>query len=160
MQNEQLVRDQLYLLVLALYLLTAACPNPICPVQVHSEMAALQAAGVEYEVCPGVSSALAAPLAAGFPLTHPQLSRAFAVTSAHDPASLDWQALAVRQLCLVLAAPCLASCCRWQRGILLWAGQVACVVLGSAGAQLSLAVAAPCLELSPLLLRCRRRRRR
>ena len=33
--------------------------------QVHSEMAALAAAGIAYELVPGVSSALAAPLAAG-----------------------------------------------------------------------------------------------
>lgn len=31
----------------------------------HSEIAALQAAGIEFELVPGVSSALAAPLAAG-----------------------------------------------------------------------------------------------
>jgi siroheme synthase len=61
-------------------------------------VAALTAAGIPFELCPGVSSALAAPLAAGFPLTHPQLSRAFAVTSAHDPDALDWAALAVRAL--------------------------------------------------------------
>lgn len=33
--------------------------------QVHSELAALRAAGISYELVPGVSSALAAPLAAG-----------------------------------------------------------------------------------------------
>jgi hypothetical protein len=32
---------------------------------VHSELAALQAAGIEWEIVPGVSSALAAPLSAG-----------------------------------------------------------------------------------------------
>lgn len=124
----------------------------LTPVQLHSEVAALKASGIPYEICPGVSSALAAPLAAGkhevlhtaalfllgsgidgswqraccngcvsvrpysamrcthvrlahmcfnqcgfagFPLTHPDLSRAFAVTSAHDPAAMDWPALAV-----------------------------------------------------------------
>ncbi|EFJ48119.1 hypothetical protein VOLCADRAFT_104902 [Volvox carteri f. nagariensis] len=57
------------------------------------EMAALQAAGIPYELVPGVSSALAAPLFAGFPLTHATLSPSFTVLSGHDPDSTDWDAL-------------------------------------------------------------------
>jgi uroporphyrinogen III methyltransferase/synthase len=60
----------------------------------HSEIQALKAANCNYEVVPGLSSALAAPLLAGIPLTDPVLSRSFAVVSAHDPEALDWQALA------------------------------------------------------------------
>jgi len=59
-----------------------------------SEVAALQAAGCDFEVVPGLSAALAAPLLAGIPLTDPQLSRCFAVASAHDPESLNWLSLA------------------------------------------------------------------
>lgn len=59
-----------------------------------SEIAALVAAGCEFEVVPGISSALAAPLFAGIPLTDVDLSRCFAVLTAHDPALLDWPALA------------------------------------------------------------------
>jgi uroporphyrin-III C-methyltransferase len=58
-----------------------------------SEIQALRAAGCAYEVVPGVSSALAAPLFAGIPLTDLVLSRAFAVVSGHDPDELDWEAL-------------------------------------------------------------------
>ncbi|HEY9847325.1 MAG TPA: uroporphyrinogen-III C-methyltransferase, partial [Candidatus Caenarcaniphilales bacterium] len=59
-----------------------------------SEIQALHRAGCEFEVVPGLSSALAAPLLAGIPLTDPNLSPGFAVFSAHDPAALDWQSLA------------------------------------------------------------------
>ncbi|HAX77409.1 MAG TPA: uroporphyrinogen-III C-methyltransferase [Cyanobacteria bacterium UBA11372] len=57
------------------------------------EIQALIAAGCPFEVVPGISSALAAPLLAGIPLTDPVLSRCFAVLSAHEPAELDWEAL-------------------------------------------------------------------
>jgi uroporphyrin-III C-methyltransferase len=62
------------------------------------ELAHLAAAGVPVEVVPGVSSAVAAPAAAGVPVTHRNLSRSFAVVtghlaedSVHGP---DWGALA------------------------------------------------------------------
>lgn len=57
------------------------------------EIQALIAAGCLFEVVPGISSALAAPLLAGIPLTDPVLSRCFAVLSAHEPTELDWEAL-------------------------------------------------------------------
>lgn len=59
-----------------------------------SEIQALRVAGCEFEVVPGLSSALAAPLLAGIPLTDPALSQCFVVLSAHDPASLNWRTLA------------------------------------------------------------------
>ena len=55
-----------------------------------SEIEALIAAGCPFEVVPGISSALAAPILAGIPLTDPVLSRCFAVLTAHDPEALDW----------------------------------------------------------------------
>lgn len=58
-----------------------------------SEIEALKAAGCDFEVIPGISSALAAPLLAGIPLTDPVLSRCFAVLTAHEPDVLDWEAL-------------------------------------------------------------------
>ena len=58
------------------------------------EIATLQQAGCEFELVPGISSALAAPLLAGIPLTDKQLSNCFAVMSGHQPEQLDWQALA------------------------------------------------------------------
>lgn len=62
--------------------------------RVSSEAAALAAAGCAYELVPGVSSATAAPVLAGFPLTDTQLAGAYAVISGHDAGSLDWSAYA------------------------------------------------------------------
>jgi uroporphyrin-III C-methyltransferase / precorrin-2 dehydrogenase / sirohydrochlorin ferrochelatase len=47
------------------------------------EALALEAAGVAYEVVPGVSSAIAAPALAGIPVTHRGLASGFAVVSGH-----------------------------------------------------------------------------
>lgn len=62
------------------------------------EVEALHAAGIAVEVVPGVSSALAAPTAAGIPLTSRRASSGFTVVTAHqDPANdrtLNWNALA------------------------------------------------------------------
>jgi uroporphyrin-III C-methyltransferase/precorrin-2 dehydrogenase/sirohydrochlorin ferrochelatase len=51
------------------------------------EALALAAAGVPFEVVPGVSSALAAPALAGIPVTHRGLASAFVVVSGHSPRS-------------------------------------------------------------------------
>lgn len=59
-----------------------------------SEMQALTVAGCEFEVVPGLSSALTVPLLVGIPLTDAELSRCFTVCSAHDLDALDWLALA------------------------------------------------------------------
>jgi uroporphyrinogen III methyltransferase / synthase len=67
-----------------------------------SEIEALKAAGCEFEVVPGVSSALAAPLLAGIPLTDPVMSRCFAVLTAHDPDALDWEALSRLETLVIL----------------------------------------------------------
>jgi uroporphyrin-III C-methyltransferase/precorrin-2 dehydrogenase/sirohydrochlorin ferrochelatase len=48
------------------------------------EALALAAAGVPFEVVPGVSSALAAPALAHIPVTHRGLASAFVVVSGHD----------------------------------------------------------------------------
>jgi uroporphyrin-III C-methyltransferase len=48
------------------------------------EALALLRAGVQYDVIPGVSSALAAPAAAGIPVTHRGVASAFLVVSGHD----------------------------------------------------------------------------
>jgi uroporphyrinogen III methyltransferase / synthase len=62
--------------------------------RVTAEIDALIAASCDYEVVPGLSAALVAPLLAGIPLTDPVLSRGFAVITAHLPDDLDWDALA------------------------------------------------------------------
>lgn len=67
-----------------------------------SEIEALKAAGCDFEVIPGISSALAAPLLAGIPLTDPVLSRCFAVLTAHEPDVLDWEALSRLETLVIL----------------------------------------------------------
>ncbi len=67
-----------------------------------SEIEALKAAGCEFEVVPGISSALAAPLLAGIPLTDPVMSRCFAVFTAHEPDALDWEALSRLETLVIL----------------------------------------------------------
>jgi uroporphyrin-III C-methyltransferase len=63
------------------------------------EAEALQAAGIPYDVVPGVTSAFAAPAAAGIPVTHRGLSTSVTVVTGHvgdpsAPGGVDWQALA------------------------------------------------------------------
>ena len=62
------------------------------------EAAALQQAGVAFDVVPGISSAVAAPMAAGVPVTQRGVAAAFTVVTGHrGPAhgpELDWEALA------------------------------------------------------------------
>jgi uroporphyrin-III C-methyltransferase/precorrin-2 dehydrogenase/sirohydrochlorin ferrochelatase len=48
------------------------------------EAQALAAAGIDFEVVPGISSAIAAPALAGIPVTHRGLASAFVVVSGHD----------------------------------------------------------------------------
>ncbi len=61
------------------------------------ECQALAAAGISYEVVPGISSALAAPAYAGIPLTHRQVAASFTVITGHtagpDSCAIDWQRL-------------------------------------------------------------------
>jgi uroporphyrinogen III methyltransferase / synthase len=64
------------------------------------EAAALQAAGVPFEVVPGITSAIAAPAYAGIPVTLRHSSTSFTVVTGHeDPTvgeegSVDWRAVA------------------------------------------------------------------
>lgn len=68
----------------------------------RGEVEALRAAGCPFEVVPGISSALAAPLLAGIALTDKLLSSCFAVITAHQPETLDWKALARLDTLVVL----------------------------------------------------------
>jgi uroporphyrinogen III methyltransferase/synthase len=59
----------------------------------------LRAAGVAYQIVPGISSALAAPAYAGIPVTHRNCNTSFTVATGHeDPkktaSTLDWKRLA------------------------------------------------------------------
>ncbi len=59
------------------------CGDPFVLGRGGEEALALEAAGVAYEIVPGVSSALAAPALAGIPVTHRGLAAGFAVVSGH-----------------------------------------------------------------------------
>lgn len=75
------------------------------------EAAVLSAAGVPFEVVPGISSAIAVPAYAGIPVTHRDLASSFAVVTGHrgmggdkgdEGQSLDWDALAQVDTLVVL----------------------------------------------------------
>ncbi|MFZ6003094.1 MAG: uroporphyrinogen-III C-methyltransferase [Actinomycetota bacterium] len=70
------------------------------------EAAALLAAGVPFDVIPGLSSAIAGPAAAGIPVTMRNLAHSFTVVTGHeDPragAAVDWEALAATGSTLVI----------------------------------------------------------
>lgn len=63
------------------------------------EVEALDAAGIHWEIVPGISSALAAPALAGIPVTHRGLASSITVVTGHeDPTkgetAVDWNRLA------------------------------------------------------------------
>jgi uroporphyrin-III C-methyltransferase/precorrin-2 dehydrogenase/sirohydrochlorin ferrochelatase len=63
------------------------CGDPFVFGRGGEECDALAAAGVAFEVIPGVSSAIAAPALAGIPVTHRGLSTGFAVVAGHAGSS-------------------------------------------------------------------------
>jgi len=63
------------------------CGDPFVFGRGGEEALALAAAGVPFEVVPGVSSALAAPALAGIPVTHRGLSSSVIVVSGHSPSA-------------------------------------------------------------------------
>lgn len=70
------------------------------------EASACTAAGVRWEVVPGVTSAVGVPACAGIPVTHRGLSNAFAVITAHrangQNDDLNWAAIAAIDTLVVL----------------------------------------------------------
>ena len=63
------------------------------------EAQALRAAGVAYEIVPGVTSAISVPAYAGVPVTHRGLAAQVTIVTAHEQpgkaqADVDWAALA------------------------------------------------------------------
>ncbi len=76
------------------------------------EIQALKAANCNFEVIPGVSSALAAPLLSAIPLTDPALSHGFGVFTAHNLQNLDWATLAnLETLVLLMGGRQLGEIC-------------------------------------------------
>ena len=64
------------------------------------EALALRAAGVDYEIVPGVTSAISVPAYAGVPVTHRGLAAQVTIVTAHEQpgkaqSDVDWEALAL-----------------------------------------------------------------
>ena len=77
-----------------------------------SEIQALKAAHCNFEVIPGLSSVLAAPLLSSIPLTDPALSHGFGVFTAHNLQTLDWATLAsLETLVFLMGGRYLAEIC-------------------------------------------------
>ncbi len=63
------------------------CGDPFVFGRGGEEALALEAAGIAYEIVPGVSSAISAPALAGIPVTHRGMASGFAVLSGHAEAA-------------------------------------------------------------------------
>ncbi|HEY1552861.1 MAG TPA: uroporphyrinogen-III C-methyltransferase [Kofleriaceae bacterium] len=77
------------------------CGDPFVLGRGGEEALALAAAGIAYEIVPGVSSAIAAPALAGIPVTHRGIAAGFATLSGHDGGAL-LDAIAPGALTLVI----------------------------------------------------------
>jgi uroporphyrin-III C-methyltransferase len=68
------------------------------------ETAALDAAGIPWQIVSGITAGIAAPAAAGIPVTHREAGRGVAFVTGHtkEDAAVDWQALARSGLTLVI----------------------------------------------------------
>jgi uroporphyrinogen III methyltransferase/synthase len=82
------------------------------------EAQALQAAGIPFEIVPGISSAIAAPAYAGIPVTHREINPVLTIATGHeDPtkpqSTIDWSKLADahRTLVLLMAIGNLTNIC-------------------------------------------------
>ncbi len=87
--------------------------DPLIFGRAGEEMEALRRANIEYEIVPGVTSALGAAAAAGIPLTHRQASSTMVLTAGHRASSgrasakddLDWTQFAATESTLVVYMP-------------------------------------------------------
>ena len=66
------------------------------------EVYALKQANCKYEIIPGISSALAAPVLAGIPITDKKTSQCFTILTGHDLTILDWETLARSNTLIIL----------------------------------------------------------
>jgi uroporphyrin-III C-methyltransferase len=82
--------------------------DPLIFGRAGEEMEALRRATIEYEVVPGVTSALGAAAAAGIPLTHRQASSTLVLTAGHRASAndtSDWRQFAAAESTLVVYMP-------------------------------------------------------
>ena len=77
------------------------------------ELAACLAAGIDVEVVPGITSAVAVPAATGIPVTHRGMATGFLVATAHgeDPALVKHLAAIPPEITIVLLMG--FGPCRW-----------------------------------------------
>ncbi len=87
--------------------------------RVGEEAEALHQHGIRYEMVPGITSGIAAPLYAGVPVTHRDFASSFAMITAHDTSlqgrpNLDWEGLArsVQTLVFYMGVKNLSFICR------------------------------------------------
>jgi uroporphyrin-III C-methyltransferase len=82
--------------------------DPLIFGRAGEEMEALRRANIEYEIVPGVTSALGAAAATGIPLTHRQTSSTIVLTAGHRASAnddLDWSQFAASESTLVVYMP-------------------------------------------------------
>jgi uroporphyrin-III C-methyltransferase len=82
--------------------------DPLIFGRAGEEIDALRKGGIEYEIVPGVTSALGAAAAAGIPLTHRQVSSALVLTTgrlASDRDEVDWSRFGEGNSTLVVYMP-------------------------------------------------------
>jgi uroporphyrin-III C-methyltransferase len=82
--------------------------DPLIFGRAGEEIEALRRANIEYEIVPGVTSALGAAAAAGIPLTHRRASSTIVLTAGHRASAsddLDWNQFAASESTLVVYMP-------------------------------------------------------
>lgn len=82
--------------------------DPLIFGRAGEEIEALRRANIEYEIVPGVTSALGAAAAAGIPLTHRQASSTLVLTAGHrasENSAADWTGFAGSGSTLVIYMP-------------------------------------------------------
>jgi len=82
--------------------------DPLIFGRAGEEIEALRRANIEYEIVPGVTSALGAAAAAGIPLTHRQISSSLVLVTGQRASSsddADWSGLAASRSTLVMYMP-------------------------------------------------------
>jgi uroporphyrin-III C-methyltransferase len=82
--------------------------DPLIFGRAGEEIEALRQSNIEYEIVPGVTSALGAAAAAGIPLTHRRLSSTLVLTAGHrapGKSDTEWQSFAATESTLVIYMP-------------------------------------------------------
>jgi len=76
--------------------------DPLIFGRISEEIESLNKFRCPFEIIPGISSALIAPLLAGIPLTDVEFSSSFTILTAHQPEKLDWKTFAQLETLIIL----------------------------------------------------------